>query len=414
MTLDNFYTKLPTLSSFVDVANSEKFVSVPDEWYIIVTDITGSTAAIESGHYKDVNLLGACSIIAVLNVANRGANKIEIPFIFGGDGATILIPPSLLSKSRKALLATRLLASKEFGMDLRIGIVPVKDVITAHYNVKVAKIRVSQHYSQAAFWGGGLSFATELVKDPSANNSYRLDMMDPSLSVDLSGLECRWRDIRSRHGETVSLIILASVNDTQSSNTIYKEVIEKIQSIYGDDANYHPVLTTKLRLTFNRNNLLKETKARSKSKSWQAKCLHLWRIKLENALGLVLMELKVKSEQVDWGIYKKIVADATDYRKFDDMLRMVISGNAIQREMLIQYLEDKYKKGKLVYGLHVSNRALMTCFVFDRNGPQVHFIDGADGGYTLAAKEMKEKMRRKAINWPTFVRMVERHRKLSD
>jgi hypothetical protein len=45
-----------------------------------------------------------------------------------------------------------------------------------------------------------------------------------------------------------------------------------------------------------------------------------------------------------------------------------------------------------VYGLHISDRALMTCLVFERNGRQVHFVDGADGGYALAAKEMKQKL----------------------
>jgi hypothetical protein len=46
----------------------------------------------------------------------------------------------------------------------------------------------------------------------------------------------------------------------------------------------------------------------------------------------------------------------------------------------------------LVYGLHVSKHALMTCLVFDRFGKQVHFVDGSGGGYALAAKQMKEQL----------------------
>ena len=57
------------------------------------------------------------------------------------------------------------------------------------------------------------------------------------------------------------------------------------------------------------------------------------------------------------------------------------------------YLEKKFQEGRLVYGFHVSDRALMTCLVFDRDGRQVHFVDGADGGYALAAKKMKERMK---------------------
>lgn len=409
MSLENFYAELPILDRFIHVAAPERFIPVPDEWYIIITDITGSTKAIEAGYYKDVNLLGACSIIAVLNVAD-----VDIPFVFGGDGASILIPPSLLLKAREALLSTQYLAAKEFGMDLRIGIVPVAVITASHHDIKVARIRVSEHYSQAAFMGGGLNFATDLVKDPKADNPYRLVNTNPSLYVNLSGLECRWRDIHSRHGETISLIILASAANKQDRNVIYKDVIEQIQVIYGDDINHHPVSSNKLHLTFSDQNLIRETKLRAKPGGRRVKQLYLWRIKFENVLGLTLMQLRVKLGETDWGIYKRIVADATDYRKFDDMLRMVIAGNAAQRERLVDYLEDRYKEGKLVYGLHVSNRALMTCYVFDRNGPQVHFIDGADGGYAVAAKVMKEKMRRKTMNWTTFVKMIRHRRKLSD
>jgi hypothetical protein len=45
-----------------------------------------------------------------------------------------------------------------------------------------------------------------------------------------------------------------------------------------------------------------------------------------------------------------------------------------------------------VYGVHVSRHALMTCLVFDRFGKQVHFVDGANGGYALAAKQLKQQL----------------------
>jgi hypothetical protein len=39
--------------------------------------------------------------------------------------------------------------------------------------------------------------------------------------------------------------------------------------------------------------------------------------------------------------------------------------------------------------LHVTDRAHMTCLVFDYAGRHLHFIDGADGGLFLAAKAFK-------------------------
>ena len=71
---------------------------------------------------------------------------------------------------------------------------------------------------------------------------------------------------------------------------------------------------------------------------------------------------------------------------------MVITGNPRQSKRLEQFLEKKYQEGRLVYGLHRTDRALMTCLVFERDGRQVHFIDGADGGYAIADAEMKRRM----------------------
>ena len=45
-----------------------------------------------------------------------------------------------------------------------------------------------------------------------------------------------------------------------------------------------------------------------------------------------------------------------------------------------------------MYGAHVADRAPMTCLVFDYSGGPLHFIDGADGGLSMAAKALKERV----------------------
>lgn len=142
MSTENFYSELTPLDNFIDIANFENFVNAPQDWQIIITDIVNSTKAIEAGRYKEINLLGACSIASVLDIA---AN-IEIPFIFGGDGASLLIPPSLLSAAKQALLYTRFFAKQKFNIDLRMGIVPIDVVIKANYQVKVAKFKLFNTY----------------------------------------------------------------------------------------------------------------------------------------------------------------------------------------------------------------------------------------------------------------------------
>ncbi len=57
------------------------------------------------------------------------------------------------------------------------------------------------------------------------------------------------------------------------------------------------------------------------------------------------------------------------------------------------YLDDLSERGDLSYGIHLSDTALMTCLVENANEHKhVHFIDGGEGGYTQAAKELKPRV----------------------
>jgi hypothetical protein len=85
---DHFYRDLRPFSDARGVAETGNFVPVPDDWVVVLSDVRGSTAAIRAGRYKDVNLVGASSITAVCN-AMKG---IDLPYVFGGDGATLLAP----------------------------------------------------------------------------------------------------------------------------------------------------------------------------------------------------------------------------------------------------------------------------------------------------------------------------------
>ena len=42
---------------------------------------------------------------------------------------------------------------------------------------------------------------------------------------------------------------------------------------------------------------------------------------------------------------------------------------------------------------HTSETALMTCVIDGYDGNHVHFVDGADGGYALAAKQLKAQLK---------------------
>jgi hypothetical protein len=113
------------------------------------------------------------------------------------------------------------------------------------------------------------------------------------------------------------------------------------------------------------------------------------RRQLRIAWGVLKARIAMRLNIQGWGRFKGIMAAATDNEKFDDCLRMTISGMESQREALRDFLEMQRQQGKLVYGMHTSQHALVTCIVFDYFGRQVHFVDGADGGYAVAASQFK-------------------------
>lgn len=398
MPTDGFYADLPILTDLFDLANPACYMQVPNDWYVLITDITSSTEAIAEGRYREVNLLGASSIMAVLNALQ----PFEAPFVYGGDGASILVPALHLEAARRALISVRAIARQAFEMDLRVGAVPV-ETINQHQTLKVAKFRLSPSYCQASFLGGGITLATELVKRETA---YQLNVDGDPTEANLSGLECRWQEVQSPHGRTISLIVAALESTGESSSQVYYDVFQAIRAIFGDPQDYHPIDIESLQLAFNPRKLDAEVKARAIAPQSFSRLKYLVKILIENALGYLFMGLKLSIGDVPWGRYKAEVRAASDYQKIDDMLRMVIAGNSTQVQQLIQYLEQRSQTGRLAYGVHVSDRALLTCLIFDRRNAHFHLVDGADGGYALAAKDLKLQLHHKAQNWKTYANLA--------
>ena len=81
--------------------------------------------------------------------------------------------------------------------------------------------------------------------------------------------------------------------------------------------------------------------------------------------------------------YTQQVIENFDFRKFDDLLRMVLDCTP-QLAAEIESLKDAASRGVIRYGTHSQDHAMMTCFTPSPANPShVHFIDGAQGGYAL-------------------------------
>ncbi|MBI4419176.1 MAG: DUF3095 domain-containing protein [Ignavibacteriales bacterium] len=381
--MQSFYTSVPPVQKFEALADPRNYSSLPSDWAMVVADVMNSTAAIQKGDYKAVNTVGVSVIAAILNTLR----PLEVPYIFGGDGALVCIPERFSDQIKPALSATLAMAVRSFGLILRAAIVPAAFIRARGFDILVARHQVSEHYVQGAISGGGVELVESMLKDGALPADFVVTP-DADASADYSGLECRWQEIRSPRGETVAIIVRSTAAHPQSLAT-YEAVIKTIGSIYGDDERCKPVTEGAVRAALSYRVLQNELRLKHWKQSVIRVFWHSIVLRAAVILGWFLMQFEVRFKDTDWGIYKKDLVANSDFRKFDGALRFVLSGNTRQREQLRQYLMWLEERGEVNFGIHVADSAIITCLVQEREKVHFHFIDASGGGYAAAALALK-------------------------
>jgi hypothetical protein len=86
--------------------------------------------------------------------------------------------------------------------------------------------------------------------------------------------------------------------------------------------------------------------------------------------------------------YMRQVVENSDYRKYDDGLRMILDCTPELANVLERHLAAA--AGTARYGLFRQDAAMMTCFTpSPTRSDHVHFVDGARCGYAAAATALK-------------------------
>lgn len=383
-----FFARLPELSDFAQVTEPRHYSDAPASWHIAITDVRGSTRAIEEGRYRDVNALGVASIVALCNATR----DVQLPYVFGGDGATLLVPGCHLETYRAALRGARRVAEEAYGLGLRVALVPVAELLAESHAVRVARFRASSNVCLAMFAGSGFSEAERRVKSPELCERYLVSAEGPS-EVDFEGFECRWQPVQNRRGSVVSLLVQAlAASDVERENS-YREVLRVLEQTAADH-DVRPVSVRGLRLKPLSNDYSTEARLRAGSTEGDSYRAASKRARKQALVGRVLIGVGASAGGFDGKRYPAELVENTDFRKFDETLRMVLDLSEQEIAALERYLESERAAGRLAYGMHRAPAALVTCFVRSHAGNHVHFVDGADGGYALAAKQLKAQLAR--------------------
>jgi hypothetical protein len=370
----DFYAAIPVFDSFADVLKPTSYRPLPDDWVIGFSDVVGSTQAIADGRYKAVNMVGAGVIAAVANALQRR----PFAFVFGGDGASFAVSAADAPLASEALRTMAVFAREELQMELRVATVPVTAIRAAGRDVRVARFAASPHCAYAMFSGGGLTW----VETEAKRGAYALAPAAPGARPDLSDLSCRWSVAPAAQGIILSVIVVARGDDPRFS-ALVAEIVE--MAMNAKDGG-RPITLSSLAARWPGQAISLETAAQARPGRSRIKLRLAAAAKF--ALGLIFHKLKLKAGDFDAVAYASDVADNADFRKFDDGLRMTLDCSAEFADALEARLQGASDFAE--YGAFRQDHALMTCFVpsiSDRG--HVHFVDGAGGGYAMAAQAMK-------------------------
>ena len=374
-----FLSGLPTFASFESVADAARYQSLPDHWMLAATDIVGSTDAIAEGRYKDVNMAGASMISALLNALDRR----DLPFVFGGDGALLAVPGEAADLARETLAAVQAWVADTLDLKLRAALVPMSAVRAQGLDVRVARFQASDQVTFAMFSGGGASWAEAQMKA----GAFAVPAAPSGTRPNLSGLSCRWNPIAASRGEIVSIIAMPV---SGGSGPAFQALVDDIVRMIGaQDREGHPIAALGVEVGFSRRGVEREAQAMAPKGGLLKPKLAIWS---QIVLTWALLKLGLNFGPFDPRLYTRDVADNSDFRKFDDGLKMTVDLDEAMIARVETRLAQAEAAGICRFGIHRQSSALMTCLVTTPlQRDHVHFIDGATGGYAVAAANMKAK-----------------------
>jgi len=375
----NFYSNLPVNDSPVSklIGDKSKFSTLPEDWHILVADIRNSTAAVQNGNHNHVNLVATGCVIAILNLAET--HNIAVPFFFGGDGASFLIPEEIREKSLSVLEKHNRNTKKSFGFSLAVGALSVAEIYDRNIELKIARVNVNKALNIPVILGNGLHYAENKIK----TEYFSKEIIPDETRLNLTGMECKWDRIKPpKKGQEVISLIIAGCEETDFSK-VYSKIMASIDDIYGSIGRRKPVSVRRLKIKAGLQRIKDEMKIK----------LGKWSFTefIKNFMVANFGEFYLRNTTSGKNYLQKLV-ELSDNLTLDGRINTVITGTSDQRKRIIAYLDKLENQNLIKYGYHVSEESIMSCYVKDMSTDQhIHFIDGGNGGYTKAANQLKLK-----------------------
>jgi hypothetical protein len=375
---------LPLIERFSLATDPTRYRRIPPDWFIAASDIIGSTGKVQSGRYRDVNFVAA-AVIAALQ-AEIAVHVAAVPACqFGGDGATVAVPPQAADGVRRVLQALAYWADSQFELGLRVGLVPVAELEARGAETFAALYQAGNKSFYGLFLGAGTALAEKLIKEVPG---FLLTPQEGPLPG-LDGLSCRWDPVPSGRG-TVLCLIADPVNDGPDAAKAIEAIraeIERITPIegaapLGDGSRLRPRLAAFVPAIAREMRLV----------TGMAKLGRLAKSGLEAFLAWSLYHTGLRLGGFTVEKYRRSVAQQTDFRRIATGLRLVLDVTQAEAAEIAELFDRAHAVGLIHYGLHRCEAATITCLVDSAaDGRHIHFVDGDGLGFWKAAIDYKSR-----------------------
>src|SRR5258708_25796993 len=297
---------------------------------------------------KGVSMGGAAVIASVTN-ALEGR---EFPFVFGGDGASFAVAPDDLPRAREALAATAAWVREDLDLLMRVALVPVSAIRMQGADVRVARFGPAASLSYAMFSGGGLGWAEPAMK----RGEFAVDAAPPGTLPDLTGLSCRFEEIPSARGLILSVLVVPAPGaDPLAFRNTIEDIIELVER--SPDAG-RPVPPEGPPLRWPPAGVAYESRAARAGSLFTRRAYVLGR----TLFVYVVMRFGIKVGGFVPATYASQGAENSDFRKYDDGLRMILDCTVELEAELSMRLAAAASVGTVPYGLHRQGPAVVPSF----------------------------------------------------
>jgi hypothetical protein len=263
---------------------------------------------------------------------------------------------------------------------MRVALVPISAIRAQRLDVRVARFGPSPNLSYAMFSGGGLGWAEAAMK----RGEFAVPVAPSGTQPDLTGLSCRFEEMPSARGVILSVLVVPARGADPAA---FRKLIEDIVALVerSPDAG-RPVPPGGPALRWPPAGVEFEARAARGGPLFKRRAFVL----ANTLFAYLVMRFGISVGGFVPKTYVKEVVENSDFRKYDDGLRMILDCTVELERALTQRLARAASTGIARYGLHRQDAAMMTCFAPSvTRSDHVHFIDGARGGYASAATALK-------------------------